>query len=142
MEVNMLVKEIMSEKPDSLTENSTLTQAAEEMQKHDFGFIPIKRDNQVVGVVTDRDIIIRAISKGKDPNKTILRDAMTKDIHFCHEEDDINKAAQMMCNLQINRLAVYDKNEHLSGVISIGDIVRNTKDINLCGKITEAIHEK
>lgn len=138
----MLVKEVMSKHPDALSEESNLTQAAEEMQKHDFGFLPVKSDGQIIGVITDRDIIIRAIAQGKDPKKTLLKDAMTSNIHFCHEEDDIKKAGQMMSDLQINRLAVYDKKNHLCGVISIGDIARKVNDIALCGRISEAIHQK
>lgn len=138
----MLVKEIMSKHPDALSEETTLTRAAEEMQKHDFGFLPVRSNGHIVGVVTDRDIIIRAIAKGQDPNKTTLKDTMTNNIHFCHEEDDIKKAAKMMGDLQINRLAVYDKKDHLCGVISIGDIARKVKDISLCGKLAEEIHQK
>lgn len=138
----MLVKEVMSKHPDALPEEATLTQAAEEMQKHNFGFLPVRSNGEIIGVVTDRDIIIRAISKGKDPNKTMLKDAMTSKIHFCHEEDDVKTAGQLMSDLQINRLAVYDNKDHLCGVISIGDIARKVNDISLCGTITEAVHQK
>lgn len=138
----MHVKDIMSKNPDALSEEMTLKQAAEEMQKHDFGFLPVKHDGQIIGVVTDRDLVIRALAKGQDPTKTKLKEAMTKKILFCHEEDDLKKAAQIMCDKQVNRLAVYNNQEQLTGVISIGDIARKAKDNALLAKLTEAIHQK
>lgn len=138
----MQVKDIMSKHPDALSDDMTLKQAAEEMQKHDFGFLPVKHNGQIVGVVTDRDLVIRALAKGQDPNKTQLKDTMTNKILFCHEEDDLNTAAQMMCDKQIHRLAVYDKKNQFTGVISIGDIARKAKDNTLLAKLTESIHQK
>jgi len=136
----LLVKEIMSKHPDALSEDTTLKQAAQEMQKYDFGFMPVKHNEKIVGVLTDRDIIIRALAKGLDPNKTTLKDTMTHEIYFCHEEDDLKKVAKIMCDKQVHRLAVYDKNEKLSGVVSLGDIARKCKDTALCGELTKAIH--
>lgn len=82
------------------------------------------------------------LAKGRDPNQTKLKDAMTSKVYFCHEDDDIKKAADMMCDNQVHRLAVYNTNNQLSGIISIGDIARKCKDTSLCGKLTEAIHQK
>jgi CBS domain-containing protein len=138
----MLVKEAMCKTPDAVTERTTLKQAAEEMQKHDFGFLPVKQNSHVVGAVTDRDIIVRAIAKGLDPNKATLKEVMSKNIYFCHENDDIKIAAKQMSEKKVNRLAVYDQKDQLSGVISIGDIARKCHDTALCGKLAEAIHRE
>jgi len=136
----MLVKEIMSKHPDALSQDTTLKQAASEMQKHDFGFLPVKQDGHIAGIVTDRDIVIRALAKGLDPNTAKLKEIMSKELYYCHEDDDIKKVSDLMCKKQINRLMVYDKNEKLSGILSVGDIARKCKDISLCGKLSEAIH--
>lgn len=138
----MLVKYVMHKHPEAISGDKTFKYAAKLMQKKDFGFLPIKRNGQIAGVITNRDIIIRAISKGKDPNKIKLKDTMTKRIYFCYDSDNVNKAANIMSKKQINRLAVYNKNKQLIGVISIGDITRKSKDIALCGKMTKAIHKK
>lgn len=138
----MLVKEVMSKKPDALSEELTIKEAASEMKKFDFGFLPIKHDGQIVGVITDRDIVIRALAKGLDPNKTKLKEIMSKQIYFCHEDDDLKQVADMMCSKQVHRIAVYDKNNKFAGVVSIGDIARKGHDTSLCGKITEAIHHE
>jgi CBS domain-containing protein len=138
----MLVKEVMSKNPDALTDDMTIKQAAAEMKKFDFGFLPVKHDGKLVGIVTDRDIVIRGLANGIDSTKATLKDIMTTEIFFCHEDDDVKKIADMMSQKQVHRLAVYDKNNQLSGVISIGDIARKCHDTALCGKLTEAIHQK
>lgn len=136
-----LVKEIMTKNPDALSDDMTLEQAAAEMQKYDFGFIPIKHENKVIGVVTDRDLVVRCIAKGEDPKQTTLKDIMTEEVLFCHDDDDLSKAIKMMSDNQIHRLAVYDKQNNLCGVISMGDIARKNKDASLLGKLTEAIRQ-
>lgn len=138
----MLVKEIMTKNPDALSETMTIREAASEMKKFDFGFLPIKSDGHIVGVVTDRDIVIRAIADGLDQSNTQLKDIMTKDIFYCHEDDELQKIAEIMKSKQIHRLAVYNQQEQLSGVVSIGDIARKCHNTQLCGKLTESIHSK
>jgi len=138
----MLVKEVMSKNPDALSEEMTIKQAASEMKKFDFGFLPIRHNGEIVGVVTDRDIVIRALADGLDPAQTKLKEIMTKEIYYCHEDDDIKKVADMMSEKQVHRIAVFDKNNQFSGVISIGDIARKCHDTSLCGRLTEAIHQK
>lgn len=138
----MLVKEVMSRNPDALSEEMTLKQAAHEMQKHDFGFLPVKHDGQIIGVITDRDLVIRALANGLDPNKAKLKEVITKELYYCHEDDDIKQVTDMMSQKQVHRLAVYDNKNQLSGVISIGDIARKCKDTAMCGRLTEAIHQK
>lgn len=137
----MFVKEVMHKNPEALDSKVTLKRAAEEMQKYDFGFLPVTCDGELVGVATDRDIVIRAISRGLNPAEATLDQAMTYDFFFCHEDDDIFNAAKLMEEKQINRLAVFDKEEHLTGVISIGDIAKRCHDTNLCGELCEAIHK-
>lgn len=136
----MLVKEIMSKHPDALSDEMTIKQAATEMQKFDFGFLPVKHQDRIVGVVTDRDLVLRTIATGQDPSKTKLKDAMTKSIYFCHEDDDLVAAITVMSTKQVNRLAVYNKDEKFTGVISLGDIARKSKDAALLAKVTQAIH--
>lgn len=138
----MEAREIMSSHPDVLSENMTLKQAAAEMLKIDCGFLPIKHNGQITGVITDRDLVIRALAKGLNPNEAKLEQVMTKEIFYCHEHDDIKKVAEMMSQKQIHRVVVFDDKNQPVGVISIGDIARKCKDLSLCGKLTEAIHRQ
>lgn len=135
----MKVKEIMSKKPEFLPPTATLKEAANRMRSLDFGFIPVGENDRLIGVVTDRDMIIRAIAAGKDPNKTVLRDVMSEGIQFCFETDDLKKVAQKMEKLQIRRLVVLNNDKRMIGIISLGDIATKCKDASLCSEITEAV---
>lgn len=135
----MLAKEVMSKKPEYLSPTATLKEAAELMLKHDYGFVPIGDNDRLVGAVTDRDISIRAIAKGKDPNKTQLKDVMTKGIHYCFEEDDLDKVANMMKDHQIRRLVVLNTKKRMTGILSLGDIAIKSKNHDLCAEVTEGV---
>ncbi|MCP6755954.1 CBS domain-containing protein, partial [Klebsiella pneumoniae] len=83
----MLAKEVMTKKPEYLPPTATLKEAAGLMSKGDFGFIPIGENDRLIGAVTDRDIAIRAVAKGKDPSKTSVKEVMSKGIQYCFEDD-------------------------------------------------------
>lgn len=138
----MLAKDIMSKKPEFLPPNATLTQAADQMLIHDYGFIPVGENDRLIGAVTDRDITVRAIAAGKDPTKTVLRDIMSKGIHFCLETDSLEKVVQQMEKLQIRRLVVLNKDKRMTGIISLGDIATKGKDVKLCSELTEAVSQE
>lgn len=138
----MIVKEIMTKKAEYLPPNALLKKAAEEMLKHDFGFLPIGENGKLVGVITDRDIAVRGVAKGLEPNSASLKDIMTKKVISCHESDDIHLAAQIMEKKQVRRLVVLDGNENISGIISIGDIATKCHEINLNDEVIRAVSEK
>lgn len=137
----MLAKEIMTPKPELLPPNATLTQAADQMRSHDYGFIPVGENDQLIGTVTDRDIVIRGVAIGRDPNKVTIREIMSENIQYCFEDDNIEEVAQKMENMQIRRLVVLDKNKKLTGIISLGDIATKCKDKKLSGKLTDAVSQ-
>jgi CBS domain-containing protein len=137
----MLAKEIMTTKPELLPPNATLTQAADQMRSHDYGFIPVGENDRLIGAVTDRDIVIRGIAIGKDPNKVTIKEVMSEDIQYCFEDDDVKEVAQKMENMQIRRLVVLDKNKRLTGVISLGDIATKCKNRELSGELTDAVSQ-
>lgn len=138
----MQVKQVMSKNPDALSDDTTLKQAAIEMKKHDFGFLPIRHDGEIVGVVTDRDLVIRALANGLDYSTASLKEVMTKELYYCNEEDDIKQVAEIMSKKKVNRLVVYNDKKELTGIISAGDVARKCKDTALCGKIFESIHQE
>ena len=102
----MLAKEVMSKKPEFLPPSATLKQAADQMRSHDYGFIPIGENDRLVGTVTDRDLTINGVAKGMDPNKKTVKEIMHKGIHFCFEDDPLEKVVQQMEKLQVRRLVV------------------------------------
>lgn len=138
----MLVKEIMTKTLDTLKPTSSLQYAANHMKTGDFGFMPIAENGQVLGVITDRDIATRAVANGKDPQKTTVKDVMTKKVYSCHEKDNIKTVAQQMEKLQIRRLLVLNEKEQPSGILSLCDIARKCNDNKLCGDIIQNVSEE
>jgi CBS domain-containing protein len=135
----MRVREVMSKKPEFLQPTATLKEAAAKMQELDCGFIPIGENDKLIGAVTDRDIVIRTLAEGKDPNKTTLRDVMSERIEFCFEDDDLNKAVKRMENSKVHRLVVLNKDKRMTGILALGDIARLSRDNALCAEALKGI---
>ena len=134
----MRAKDIMSMKPEFAPPTWTLKQAADRMRTHDYGFLPVGENDRLIGVVTDRDLTVRAIAEGKDPNKTTLRDVMSKGIQFCWESDDLENVVQQMERLQVRRLVVLNKDKRDWHYLTE---YRPTKAHNptLCSELTDAV---
>jgi CBS domain-containing protein len=93
------------------------------MRKHDIGSIPIGENDQLIGMVTDRDIVCRGLAQdGFDAGRATARDVMTPGIHCCREEDDLAKAVRHMEELKIRRLPVINKSRRMVGILSLGDV--------------------
>lgn len=137
----MLAKDVMSGKPTFLPPEATLKQAASKMIENDFGFLPIGENDRLIGAITDRDIAIRAVAKGKDPNKTSVKDVMTKGIRYCFENDKLEKVAKMMEDLRIRRLVVLNQDKRMTGILSLGDIATKGGNAKLCSEITTSVSE-
>jgi CBS domain-containing protein len=127
----MLVSEVMCSKPEYLSPEATLKQAALQMRAHDYGFMPIGENDRLIGAITDRDIAIRAVAEGKDPNKTLLGNVMSKGIHYCLENDDLEDAVHKMQALHVKRLVVLNKDKRMIGIIAFKDIATKCKDADL-----------
>lgn len=132
---------MMSHHPECLSPQSTLQEAAKQMQKQDYGFIPICDNDRLVGVVTDRDLATRGIAEGKDPQQTALREVMTKEVHYCFEDDDVEKVAEEMAKQQIRRLVVLNENKRLTGILSLGDMATKNQDKKPSNKVTQAVSQ-
>lgn len=137
----MLVKKIMTKNPKTVPPNTYLSKVVEEMKKLDCGFIPIAQNGKIIGVITDRDITLRAISSGKDPKNTLVKDIMTPKAFHVSEDDEVRIAAEKMCKQQIRRLVVFDKNNNITGVISLGDIATRCENPKIEAEIIEAVSE-
>lgn len=120
----MLVSEVMHNVVRTISPNSSLAAAAQEMRDGDFGVLPVSQGEDLLGMITDRDIVTRAVAEGRDVNQTPVREAMTRDVLTCFYDDDVDIAAKLMSERQIRRLAVVDHEKHLVGVLSLGDLAR------------------
>mgnify|MGYP006302875409 FL=1 len=107
------------------------------MDKHDVGCLAVVQDGDVVGTITDRDIVIRALAAEKDPKTTAVREAMTTDPVFCHQEDTVETVAERMREQRIRRLIVKDENGIPVGMISVGDIAARAHEAEVTGTVLE-----
>jgi CBS domain-containing protein len=123
----MKVKDVMHKGVDWVSPNTPVTELARLMREHDIGCIPIGEDDQLVGMVTDRDIVCKGLARnGFDAARTMARDVMTEGIHCCREDDDLAKAMHHMEALKVRRLPVINKSKRMVGIISLGDVSHAT----------------
>jgi CBS domain-containing protein len=139
MEADMLVRECMTTDVKIIDPGMTLREAAKLMGEQDTGFLPVGENDRLVGSLTDRDIAVRAVSQGKDPNSATVRDAMSEHIVYCFDDQDSREAADLMGENQIRRLAVLNHDKRLVGVVSLGDIASRAHDENAAEQALEEI---
>lgn len=124
----MNISTIMTKDPIILKEKSTVLDAIKKMQSEGCGILPIGSHKHIKGVITDRDILLRAISKNTDLSKIPVTDVMSKDVVFCEEEESLEQAVSQMNQNHMHRVLVKDKNQSLSGILSFGDIIQRVQD--------------
>ncbi|HEY9061650.1 MAG TPA: CBS domain-containing protein [Pseudobacteroides sp.] len=122
----MKVKEIMTKNIAYVNPMSTVVEAAQLMQKHNVGAIPVCDQNGVIGLVTDRDIVVRNIAHGKSPSETPVKDVMTSQVTTISPDTDIDDATKIMSQNQIRRLPVVENNM-LVGILSLGDMAADNR---------------
>jgi CBS domain-containing protein len=137
----MKIKDIMTSNVECLWPDDTLQEAALTMKARDIGLLPVCIRDRVAGMLTDRDITIRAVADGCDPKATRVRDVMTHDVVCCFEEDDIEKAARLMQERQVRRILVFNRNKLLVGIVSLGDLAAEIGDSKRVGEILQDVSE-
>lgn len=135
----MQLKEIMTREPEVVSPQDSLKEAAHKMKDLNVGVMPVCDGKRVVGMLTDRDITVRATAEGRDPNSTRVEEAMTPEPVYAFEDQDDREAARMMERNQIRRLIVVDHEKHLAGVVSLGDLAVKAGNDELTGEATEQI---
>jgi CBS domain-containing protein len=133
------IREIMTARVEVLRPESSVREAAQMMRDLDVGPLPVVEGDRVVGVLTDRDITIRATAEGRDPNTTPIQDVMTRNVVFCFEDDDVKEAAKLMSEKQVRRLLVMNRERQLVGIASLGDLAVDTGDEKMSGEVLEQV---
>jgi CBS domain-containing protein len=136
MEGFMQVSEAMSTDVKITSPSQSIRDAARTMAEIDAGILPVGENDRLVGMITDRDIAIRAVAAGKDPS-TPVREVMSREVKYCFDDDDLEDVAQNMGDLKVRRLPVLNKQKRIIGILSIGDMAlaegpKNAGDA-LCG---------
>jgi CBS domain-containing protein len=138
----MQVSEVMTPGVECVRPEDSIAQAAERMRALNIGSLPVCGDNdRLLGMVTDRDITVRATAAGCDPGGTCVGGVMTAHVISCCEDQDVEEAARMMEQHQIRRLVVLDRGGRLVGIVSLGDLAVDSGDGHLAGLALEAISE-
>lgn len=119
------VKEMMTPNPEMIGPGATLQQAAKKMEAVNCGALPVGTENKLKGIITDRDIVIRAIAHGKNPATEKVGDYMSEQVYACNENDTLEDAAEKMQQHKVSRLIVKNKTGKVTGILSFGGLLRN-----------------
>jgi CBS domain-containing protein len=137
----MKLSEIMTRDVVIMQPDDSLQSAAKKMRDLNIGFLPVCDGENLIGVLSDRDITIRALADGMDVNIMLGRDLMTSPAIYCFEDQDVSEAAKIMEENQIRRLVILDReNKRLVGVISLGDLARN-ETAKRSGQVLQKVSE-
>lgn len=134
----MKVKDMMHKGAECVAPNATLQQVARKMRDHDIGAIPVCEGGKPMGIVTDRDVTIRALANGKDSGTLLAKDVMSKNLVFCRDTEEAEDAIRIMEDNQVRRLPVLDEAQKLVGMVSLGDI-SHALSRDLAGEVTKAV---
>lgn len=132
------VGDVMTTRPRAVTPQTPLTEVAEVMKSDDVGSVPVVEGDRLVGIVTDRDIVVRAIAQGKDPRGMPVSEVSTRELVTVGPDDDLSAALELMARYQVRRLAVTGKDERLVGVVSQADVARQAKEKET-GEVVQSI---
>lgn len=119
----MLVRDIMITQVQTIPPDASLASAARKMRDEDVGALVVTSGKKVLGIVTDRDLVVRALAEGARADTTKVRDAMSASVHGCQDEHSIEEATQIMTRHQLRRLPVFDRRKQLVGIVSLSDLM-------------------
>ena len=122
------LKDLMSREVQIISPDLTIADAARKMRDGDFGMMPVGEDDRLIGTISDRDIVIRAVAEGKDAS-TQVRDVMSEGVAWAYEDDSVEEAAKIMSERQVRRLPVVDRNKRLVGIVALGDFAVESSEI-------------
>ena len=134
----MKVKEMMHKGVEWVSPDTPVATLAKKMLQHDVGALPIGENDRLIGMVTDRDIAMRGVAKGKDISKLTAGDIMTKSVIWCRDTENVDDAARIMEKKRIRRLPVIDEHKRMVGMLSLGDISHAASQ-RLSAEVTKAV---
>jgi CBS domain-containing protein len=138
----MKIKEVMTKSADIIDPSASIIEAAKLMAKNNYGFLPVCDGQKIIGVITDRDIVVNGIAKAINPEEAIVKDIMTGKVLYCYENDAVQEVASLMEEEQVRRLIVLDDNKKIVGVVSLGDIVTKQDQQEINSNLIKAVSEE
>jgi len=138
----MKISECMTRNVRVASPNDTLRDIAAMMAAEDFGAVPVGENDRLVGMVTDRDMVVRGLARDKGPD-TAVRDVMSADIKYCFEDDQLDEVLENMGEIQVRRLPVLNRDKRLVGIVSLGDLAKDgATDTAPAGEALSEISQK
>jgi CBS domain-containing protein len=124
----MQVRQVMSQPVMVIDPNTTIRDAAKQMRAENVGALPVGEHDRLIGMVTDRDITVRAVAEERAGGTTSVREVMSDRIFYCFEDDDVEQAARVMAEHQVRRLPVLNRDKRLVGMVALADLGREAAD--------------
>ena len=137
----MQLKEIMTREVEAVRPETTVKEAAELMRTLGVGTLLVSTGDRLVGMLTDRDITVRAVAERGDATRMPVCNVMTREVAYCFEDQDVTEAARIMEERQVRRLPVLDRNKQLVGIVSLDDIATGAGDATLAGEVLKEVSE-
>ena len=138
----MKIREIMTMQVEVIRPTDTIFDAAKKMRDLNVGVLPVCAGRRLEGMITDRDITIRAVAEGRNPGNTLVMDIMTPDVIYCFDDDNTEHVEQIMMGYQVRRLPVVTREKkELAGIISLGDLATKSGEVQEVGRTLREISE-
>lgn len=125
------IKDVMTQQCQWIAPEKNANDAAQMMKQQDIGFLPVGENDKLIGMVTDRDIVMRTMAEAKDPAVMQIRDIMTPKTYYCYDDQDVEEVCNNMGEIQVRRLPVVNRDKRLVGVVSLGDLAQSASRANI-----------
>jgi CBS domain-containing protein len=137
----MKISEVMTRNPEVVRPDATVQEAARKMDALNVGALPVCDGDRLIGMITDRDITVRATSAGEAPDRFRVKDAMSANVDYCYADDSVGDAAEKMQDRQIRRLPIVDRDQRLVGIVALGDLATDVNKPKTVASTLEKISE-
>lgn len=137
----MRIRDVMTPRVECVGPDDTIQAAAQKMRDLDVGPVPVCDNDRLAGMLTDRDITVRAVAEGRDPKACRVRDVMTPDVVYCFDDQSVEEGERVMSEQQVRRVLVLDRNKRLVGIVSLGDLAVRTGDRQQTGEVLHDVSE-
>ncbi len=135
------VRDVMTPDPQCVSEKDNIQEAARIMKEQDTGVVPVVDGKKIIGLITDRDIVVRGIAEGKDLANCRVNELMTKHVRSVSEDTPVDEVLQLMGSAEVRRVPVVNGNNEIVGIVSMGDIATNSNRDGKVGQTLENISE-
>lgn len=135
------IRDVMTANPECVSEKDSIRDAARIMKDQDTGVVPVVDGKKIIGLITDRDIVVRGIAEGKNLENVRVNELMTKSVRTVREDATVTEVLNLMGSAEVRRVPVVNDRDELVGIVSMGDIATNTNQDGKVGKAVEEISE-